>query len=250
MAAAEETAVGVAAEVAAVGIEQGNCRAFMKKISISRDGKDLGQYAPEEIRGLVMTGELVATDTVLHVPTGDWKPLSSISEFSSLFGVGSALPEESAGSTVVGGDSPSSTPPMQGVDGTAAEELRIIEQIKRWKTQKKSKGCLWTCIGFGLPLFVIMLVMPISDLFGQTAGMLSFFGGLGISVVLAVMGIAKMASAATSMPPGVVPPPGYTNHTSSYSGGTWRSSQGHSGDSGDSGDSGGGGCGGGCGGGD
>ena len=117
----------------------------------------------------------------------------------------------------------------------------------RWKAQKKSKGCLWTCTGFGLPLFVIMLVIPISDLFGQTAGMLSLFGGLGISVVLAVMGIAKMASAATSMPPGVVPPPGYTNHTSSYYGGTCSSSQGNSGDSGDSG---GGGCGGGCGGGD
>ena len=224
----------------------------MNKISISRDGRELGQYAPEEIRGLVMTGELVATDSVLHAPTGEWKPLISISEFAPLFGAEPALPAESGGSAAVAGnaplppDLPRSPPPLPppsipGANGPTAEEQRVIEEIKLWKAQKKRGGCLWICIGCALPLFVIMVVLLVSEVFGNTAGMISFFAGFGGSLVLLLMGVVKMASAVIGLPPGVTPPPGYTNHRSSYSG--------HSGcSSGSSGGSSGGGCGGGCGG--
>ena len=126
---------------------------------------------------------------------------------------------------------------IPGADGPTAEEQGVIEEIKRWKAQKIRGGCLWICIGCALPLFVIMVVLLVSEVFGSTAGMISFFAGFGGSLVLLLMGVVKMASAVTGLPPGVTPPPGYTNHSRSYSG--------HSGFS--SGSSGGG-CGGGCGG--
>ena len=121
-------------------------------------------------------------------------------------------------------DLPRSPPPLPppsipGADGPTAEEQRVIEEIKRWKAQKIRGGCLWICIPVcALPLFVIMVVPLVSEVFGSTAGMISGIAGFGVSLVLPLMGVVKMASAATGLPPGVTPPPGYSNHRSSYSG--------------------------------
>lgn len=192
----------------------------MNKISISRNGTILGIYSPDEITERVAAGELVATDSALHEATGEWEPLGSISEFVPLF---AASPESSA------------PPPLPDAD-----ESKTIEEIVRWKKRKKRSGYSRMMLGCAFFLLLIFFfgagVPPALSMF-----VLCTFGGPG--VILVIIGVANLASAATGLPPGVIPPPGYTNHSSSYSGHSGCSSCGSGGDSG-------GGCGEGCGGGD
>ena len=196
----------------------------MTKITISRNGKELGQYAPEEIKGLVVTGELVSTDLVLHASTGEWMPLASIAEFESLFSGPQADAELSAGEK----------PGSESDSSLTAEEEEMIERIKQWKWRKKKGGKVMITSG--------AIILGCAFIWGW------FFAVLGLPLL--VMGMITLSAAATGLPPGVTPPPGYTNHTSSYYGGGC-SSCGSGGDGG-GGDGGGGdgGCGGGCGGGD
>ncbi|MCH2061095.1 MAG: DUF4339 domain-containing protein [Verrucomicrobiales bacterium] len=57
----------------------------MKKITISRNGKLLGEYDAGDIRGMVVTGEIVATDLARFEGNAEWKPLAEMLEFSGLF---------------------------------------------------------------------------------------------------------------------------------------------------------------------
>ena len=202
----------------------------MNKITIRREkGRELGQYAPEEIKGLVMTGELVATDSVLHAPTGEWKPLASISEFGPFF-------SDSQGDAGSSG----ATPGSESDSSLTAEEEELIEQIKQWKWRKKKRGV--TMIMWGVILLVFAFTFTIGFLEITTTLGILLAGAPGL--LLLILGIVTSAAAATGLPPGMTPPPGYTTHTSSYYGGGCSSCG-----SGGGGD-GGGGDGGGCGGGD
>jgi hypothetical protein len=57
----------------------------MKKITINRNGKLLGEYDTGDIRGMVVTGEIVATDLARFEGDAEWKPLGKMPEFSGLF---------------------------------------------------------------------------------------------------------------------------------------------------------------------
>ena len=226
-------AVAVAVAAAVNEIDRETAEFFMTKITIRRNGKELGQYAPEEIKGLVVTGELVSTDTVLHVSTGEWMSLASIAEFKSLFSGPQADAESIAGEKS-GTESDSSL--------TAEEE--IIESIKQWKWRKKKRGKVVVNVGLVLLLFTFFsVVQPIAP------GLWVIFGVPGLALV--IIGGVIISAAANGLPPGMTPPPGYTAQTSSYYGGGC-SSCGSGGDSGggDGGGDGGGCGGGGCGGGD
>ena len=121
---------------------------------------------------------------------------------------------------------------------TEAEE-ELIEKIKQWKWRKKKRGGMVRNLGILLLLFAFCLFFDVFDL--SAPGLWVVFGVPGL--VLVLIGSAIVSAAANGLPPGVMPPAGYTAQTSSYYGGGC-SSCGSGGDGG-----GGGGCGGGCGGG-